>query len=149
MLEDHVAGRGATPSRPSEDRRDNSPTSLESQQKADWHALQSRIRELGKPLRFALDLLPTHEALNDPRFGVSVLRLLTECYRSAHGGGSRGCHGCCRRWTRERLFGAVEIVEFLNIDGASLVGICRECWARPDRLQIAIGVSPGPSPVLD
>ena len=113
-------------------------TSLESQQRAEWQSLQSRIRDLGEPVRFAIDLLPLPRALDHPRFGAGVLSLLRECYRSAHGGGDRECHGCCRRWTGERTFGAVGIVEFLNVDGAGLVGLCRECWGRPDRIQIAL-----------
>src|SRR3954470_12188931 len=76
------------------------------------------------------------QALNHPQYGADVLRLLTECYPSAHAGGDRECHGCCQRWTQERTFGALGMVEFLNIDGAGLVGLCCECWGRPDRIQI-------------
>ena len=108
------------------------------QQRAEWQSLQARIQILGEPVRFEIELLPLPQALNHPRFGAGVLFLLRECYRSAHGGGDRECHGCCRRWTRERTFGAVGIVEFLNIDGAGLVGLCRECWGRPDRIRIAL-----------
>ena len=115
-----------------------SAASFESQQVAEWRALRTRIADLKEPLRFVVDLLPPHQALNRPRFGVGVLHLLTACYRSAHSGGDRECHGCCRRWTRQRTFGAVGIVEFLNIEGAGLIGLCHECWNRPDRLQIAV-----------
>src|SRR3954454_10374467 len=106
---------------------------LDRQQQADWHSLQSRVRSLGEPLRFAVEVLPARAALNYPLFGPAILQMLSECHRSACVGGDRECHGCCRPWTRQRSFGAVGIVEFLNIPGAGLVGLCTECWSRPDR----------------
>ena len=33
---------------------------------------------------------------------------------------------------------AVGAVEFLGIDAALLIGLCSDCWSRPDRLQIAV-----------
>jgi hypothetical protein len=108
------------------------------QQRVEWQAIQSRIRDLGEPVRFAIDLLLVPQALNHPRFGAGALRRLTARYRSARAGGDRECHGCCQRWTRERTFGAVGIIEFLNMEGAGLVGLRSERWARADRLQIVI-----------
>ena len=138
MGEDHVAGRDATPDRTREDRQHHSAASLDSQQEADWRVLQERIRALDEPLQFTADIMPTAAALLHPKFGNAVLHLLAECYRSATSGGTRECHGCCRPWTRERAVVGVGIVEFLNVQGLGLVGLCPACWGRPDRLQIAI-----------
>jgi hypothetical protein len=138
MCEDHVAGRGAHPGPAHEDRRHHSASSLERQQRAEWQRIKARIRGLNEPLRFSAHLLPTLDALRDPRHGADVLRLLMECGVSAFTGGARECHGCCRRWTRQRALVAVGIVEFLTFEGTMLVGVCTDCWDRPDRLRLAV-----------
>ena len=136
--EEEIAGRGVTPNPAHEDRRHYSAGAWESRQHAEWRQVKTQIRGLKVPLRFAVDLRPTPDALCDPRFGSRVLQLLMECGVSAITGGVRECHGCCRRWTRERAVVAVGVVEFLNFQGGGLVGLCSDCWDRPDRIQIAL-----------
>ena len=136
--EDRVAPSAGQGRRAHEDQRKNSASSLNSQQLAEWQRLTARIRALREPLRFSVDLRPTASALSDPRFGASVMLLLVECARSAFSEGRRECHGCCQPWTPKRAPVAVAIVEFLSFKGGGLVGICPECWDRPDRLQVAM-----------
>ena len=128
-------GRGAPAS---EGLRHPSATSLDSQQRAEWQRVKDQIRDLNEPLRFSADLRLTAQALSDPRFGPHILRFLVECARSAFSGGQRECHGCCKPWDRKRVPVAVAMVEFLSFEGAAVVGICADCWDRPDRLAVAL-----------
>ena len=136
--EGRIARRDATSHPANEDRRHYSANASESQQTAEWLRIKAQIRGLKVPLRFTAKLRPTLDALCDPRFGRSVLRLLMECGVSAVTGGSRECQGCCERWTRDRSVVAVGVVEFLNFEGSGMLGLCPESWDRPDALQIAI-----------
>ena len=66
------------------------------------------------------------------------MHLLVECARTAFGDGQRQCHGCCRPWARKRAPVAVAMIEFLSFKGAGVVGICPDCWDRPDRIAVAM-----------
>ena len=112
--------------------------SADYQQKVEWRRLKKRLRKQKLPLRLTLNLLPTRDALINPRFGSATMQLLLECGATAIAGGTRECEGCAQRWAMDRPVVGIGIFEFLSVEAAFLVGLCPTCWERPDRLRVAI-----------
>jgi hypothetical protein len=112
--------------------------SADCQQKVVWRRLKKRLRKQKLLLRLTLNLLPTRDALINPRFGSATMQLLLECGATAIAGGTRECEGCAQRWAMDRPVVGIGIFEFLSVEAAFLVGLCPTCWNRPDRLQTVV-----------
>ena len=74
-------------------------------------------------------LLPTAEALLDPRFAPGVLELIIVSDASVVGATDtrRECFCCSRAWTPHRTLVGVLVIEFLNAEARLVAGVCSNC----------------------
>lgn len=109
------------------ERRQNSST------QARWaRNAKELLEELGRPgarIRYTVDLVPLLGAVADNRFGGAALELAAAARRSAFGEGAKiaGCWCCTGDWTRKRALVAFVAVDFVDLRGGLLAGVCPAC----------------------
>lgn len=104
-------------------------SSAEHRARQRWKAMR---RDLRGRQQILLTVLPTREALADPRFAPGVLEMLAVSVPRQGAVSERECAVCCRPWAYARGPVAVAVFHFLRSDHGTVCGVCGDCSRRPD-----------------
>ena len=142
MQGEKVARAAGRRHRAGEDRQPFSAdlASMEASWASKGAALLQALRRNGTNLRYRVDLVPLPAAVADPRYGSDAFDLALAAKRFAFGEGPRvaGCWTCSKAWTPKRSLICFAVIEFINVNGGLLSGLCPSCTLGGNAVELLI-----------